>query len=224
MPSLEPAPGRLGRRGLRGVDPNRSGPDGAGGPEGLADVPGPDGGGQAVLGVVGLAGHLGHVVEREHGGHGAEDLLPGDAEVLGVGLEDRGRDEVPTGQGRIGRTLALVGQAGPLGGARVDVALDPVPLLGGDQGAHGDLGIEARADADPLGLVHEPGQHLVVDGPLDEDAAARGADLALVAEDAQALPATAAARSASANTMLGLLPPSSSVTRFRESAQVRMMC
>ena len=36
-------------------------------------------------------------------------------------------------------------------------------------------------------------------------------------------PGTAAARSASANTMFGLLPPSSSVTRFNWSAQVRMM-
>ncbi len=40
----------------------------------------------------------------------------------------------------------------------------------------------------------------------------------------QALPGMASARSASAKTMLGLFPPSSRVTRFSESAQVRMMC
>ncbi len=81
MPDLlEAAPHRLAGRRLAVVDPDHAGPDGPGGARSaLRDVAGPDRRRQAVLGVVGHGGHLVDVVEREHGGDRAEDLLAGDA-------------------------------------------------------------------------------------------------------------------------------------------------
>lgn len=59
------------------VDEDHPGLDAACQAMGLADVLGPDVGGQAVFHVVGQAQRLGFVLERDQADHRAEDLLPG---------------------------------------------------------------------------------------------------------------------------------------------------
>ena len=77
------------------VDEDHPGLDAACQAMGLADVLGPDVGGQAVFHVVGQAQRLGFVLERDQADHRAEDLLLGDAHaVVHVG-EHRGLDELP---------------------------------------------------------------------------------------------------------------------------------
>ncbi len=58
-------------------------------------------------------------------------------------------------------------------------------MLFADQRAHLGFAVERRAEPDTFRLLHHRVDELVVDGLLDQDAAARRADFALVDEDAE---------------------------------------
>ncbi len=79
--------------------------------------------------------------------------------------------------------LAAGGELGALLHADANVALDPLELLGGDQRAHVGGRVGGRADRDPLCQLDQPGDHLIVDWPGDQQPAAGSAHLALVEED-----------------------------------------
>ena len=109
--SLEAAPAGLGGGGLGVVDPHHAGPDGPGGAEGLAHVPGPDGGGQAVLGVVGQPVTSSMSSKGRTVATGPKISSRAMRQVLELGLEDGRGHEVAAGQRRVRRALAGVGQS-----------------------------------------------------------------------------------------------------------------
>ena len=100
---------------------------------------------------------------------------------------------------------------------------DLLALLRGDQRAHLGRVVLGVADAHAARRADEQLDEAVVGGALDEDARARAAVLAGVAEDgvgrARRPPRS---RSASAKTTFADLPPSSSVTRLIVAAAPRM--
>lgn len=170
------------------VDEDHPGLDAACQAMGLADVLGPDVGGQAVFHVVGQAQRLGFVLERDQADHRAEDLLLGDAHaVVHVG-EHRGLDELPLAQVRrqAGRTLQAAGhQGGAFLEADADVAGDLVVVGLGDHRADLGLRVLRIADDQAPGARGELGDELRVDALLDEDATAGGAALAVQREDGE---------------------------------------
>ena len=87
------------------------------------------------------------------------------------------------------------------------------------------MGSSGSAGTQLLRALDELDDEVVVHALLHQQPRTGGAHLALAVEDApQWHPSAAASRSASANTMFGDLPPSSSVSRFSVSAAVRMRC
>ncbi|MNH18620.1 hypothetical protein D3C79_783300 [compost metagenome] len=154
----------------------------------LADVLGPDVGGQAVFGVIGQAQRFGFVLELDQAHHRAKDFFLGDAHLV-VDVGKYGRlDELAFGQvsRQIGRALQATGeQAGAFLDADLDVAGDLVVVRLGDHRA--DLGFRVGrvADNQAFGAGGEFGDELVVDGFLDEDAAAGGAAFAVQREDGE---------------------------------------
>src|SRR5207249_4678054 len=81
---------------------------------------------QAVPAVVGDLDALLLAVERDRHADGPEDLVLGDSHGVGHVRKEGGLEEEPSVH--IGRAAAAAGQAGALGRARGDVALDPLPL------------------------------------------------------------------------------------------------
>src|SRR5215216_1703388 len=149
---------------------------------GVGDVAGPQARGEAVLGVVCAAGDLLQVVEGHRDQDGAEDLLAGDPHRVLDADEERRLDEVAAAVGAVGRSPR--GDLGALLDARVDVALDAVELLLGDEGAELGAGVEARADLCLAGVVGQALGHFVEEVALDEQARAGVAGLAGVEVDA----------------------------------------
>src|SRR5690606_39931036 len=90
-----------------------------------------------------------------------------------------------------GQVVALrqVGRAGPAGGqgglvlAGLHVAHHPLVVLGVDQGADLGGGVGGGPDLDVLGPLHVPGDEVVVDGAVDQDAGGGGAPLPVEGED-----------------------------------------
>ena len=139
----------------------------------------------------------------------------GDAHVVVDAVEDRRHEVRAVGQGRIVGRRAADDDRRALALADLDVVRDPVALLEADE--RPDLGrlVGRVADLDVPGRRGEQLDDLVVDGALDEDPAPGAAVLA--ARCRRPSTATRAAnfsRSASAKTMFGLLPPSSSEIFF----------
>ena len=94
-----------------------------------------------------------------------------------------------------------------------------IELLAADQRTHLRRAIERRGRAViVLRLLDHRVDELLVDRPLDQNAAAGRADLALVDEHAEQRAVDAASKSASAKKMFGDLPPSSSEIFFSVSA------
>src|SRR6266511_3807233 len=165
------------------VDPDGAGAQPLGDLDGPGGVAAPDGAGQPVVGVVGDRDRLLVAVERDHRQHRPEDLLLGDA-CRGVDVgEDGGRVVVAALVPLDGDAVAAGDQLGALLLADAHVALHPFELLGGDQRAHVGGRLARGADGDALGDLDQAGDHLVVDRPGDQQAAAGGAHLALVEED-----------------------------------------
>ena len=145
------------------------------------DVPGPlhvvgeDGRVEPVDGVVGDGDGVLLVLRRDHAQHRPEDLLLRDRRGVVDVAEDGGLNEPAPVE--VLRPAAAGRQRGSFRHALGDVALDPVALALGDQGAHVGLGVERVAD---LHLGEDAGQRvdeLVVAVLADDDPRQRGADL-----------------------------------------------
>src|ERR1700688_337463 len=148
----------------------------------LADVAGPDAGGEAVDVGVGLLHRVLDVAERDHHQHRSEDLLPRHGHVVAHPVED-GRLHEPA-LAADGRRLAAVSDPRTLAAAGLDVAQHALALLGRHQRAETRLGVERIARDQAAGAFHQALDQLGVDLLLDEEARAGGADLALAVEDA----------------------------------------
>ena len=153
---------------------------------GLADVLGPDVGGQPVFGVVGQLQGLGFILERDQAHHRPEDFLLGDAHpVIHVGKHRR-LDKLAAAQVRrqVGRTLQATGQQrGAFLQTDLDIAGDLVVMGLGDHRADLGLRVLGVAHDQALGSRREFGDKLRVDAFLDKDPAASGATLAVEGED-----------------------------------------
>src|SRR5262245_19409733 len=139
-------------------------------------VAGPDAGGEPVVGVVGDADRpLLLVVERNHAGDRAEELLARDPHVVADARVDGGRDEPALAQLGALRERAARDRHGPFRAGDLVVLLHLLVLCA--RGHRSDHRVVAGAEPDRgKGLRHGPGQ-LVVDRPLDHDARAGEADL-----------------------------------------------
>src|SRR5262249_34514972 len=116
-----------------------------------------------------------------HAHHRAEDLFLGDLHVVLDVDEHRRLDEVALAADAV----AAAQQAGALALAGLDVAHDPLALLGADLRPLLGVHVERAAHLARLGLLHEAVDELVVDLALDEQPAAGAAALALVEEQAE---------------------------------------
>ena len=122
------------------------------------------------------------------------------------------------GAARIARTVGA--RAGALGAGDVDVTEHLLELRAVTLRALLAGGVERVAAHHRLGARRERGDKAFVDGALDQEARRLGALLALLREDEpEGAGNNGVEVGTSAKTMLGDLPPSSSVTRLRlESA------
>ena len=162
-------------------------------------------------------------VERDDRHDRPEDLLLRDPHVVRHVVEDRRHQVCAIGERRIRRRLASDHDLGALLEADLDVVADPLSLLLADERA--DLGRvgERVADLDVPRRVGEQLDDLVVHRALHEDPAPGAAVLAAVVEALYGDSRANFSRSASAKTMLGLLPPSSSEIFFTFAEASRMI-
>src|SRR5207244_333031 len=151
---------------------------------GSENIPGPDGRGQAVVRVVRDAQRIRLVVEWDHGGDGTEDLLARDpGRVVDVIKDRRLHEEAPVE--RAARGAAAADSQLRLAAADLLILPNAIEVLAADERAHPGVALHRRADLDRTRLLDHRVDELLVDGPLHEDAAASGADLALIHEDAE---------------------------------------
>src|SRR6266508_2442174 len=122
---LEPAERSGGVEDIVAVDPEGPRADAVGDGVRLADVAGPDGGGQAVLGRVPPVDDLIDVVELQDRQDRPEDLLAGDRHAIRDVVEDRRLDE----EALVAETRAAGDALGPLCIALVDVRHDRIVLV-----------------------------------------------------------------------------------------------
>ncbi len=149
-------------------------------PHRSADVAGDHGCGQAVGTIVSKCQNLAFFIECEHRKDGPEDFLARDFYRILYLVENRRADEVTSLQPL--RHLRTIDQFGIALAAR-DIALHAFLLPRGDQWAHGRCRIHLIAEFDALSVVDHFLKHFVVDLFVQEQPGARGADLALVAEN-----------------------------------------
>src|SRR5690606_9830049 len=229
------------------VDPHRARAEQAREPVRPTDILRPDARGEAVFGGVREVRRLLLVVEGHDRQHDALPIFPGKG-VLGLhAIEDRRLDPVTLLLALVRRPRPAEPQLRALLPGTGDVTQDPSHMLVGDQRTVPRLRIERVAGLEGAGAGHQAIQQLIVDRAVHEQPRARRAALPRVVENpgmrpppgrvqapaghhCPALkqipacsPRTAATRSASGNTTLGDLPPSSSDTRFSEAAASRMI-
>lgn len=155
-------------------------------PVGPFQVTGEDVGGKAVLGVVRLPQGVLFVLKRDGHEDGPEDLLLGDFHVV-LPHENRGEEVVPPGE-----VLPPEGGLGPLPAheeprpfllPRLDVAQDPLEVLGVDQGPHLRLGVQGVAHPDGPGPFRHPPHEVLKDLLLHEEPGACRAPFPVEGED-----------------------------------------
>src|ERR1039458_935218 len=179
---LVATPRRFKVGGLHVIDPDNAGANLLAHAESLEDVARPDGSGQTERGVIGDAQAIGFVVEGNDGGNGAEDFFARDAGRVVDVIEDRRFNVIA-----LGETLRAIAAGGNLGFFLADflVAADAVVLFLADQRTHFRFTFHRRTEFDQLGFLGHGLDELLVDGTLDEDAAAGRTDFALVDEDTE---------------------------------------
>lgn len=142
----------------RTVDPHGAGPELAGNVVSLADVLGPDTGGETVDRVVGTLDDLIDLGVLHDRHHGAEDLLAGDGHVIGHVGEDGGGHEVAL----VAHAGTADSHAGALLLADVDEVQNALHLLLRDLGTLLGLGVERVAHPPLLGELSALLNELVV--------------------------------------------------------------
>src|ERR1700733_3009073 len=137
---------------------------------------------QPESGVVGRLQHLLVAVERDHRYHRAEYLLAGDPHVAGGVDHDGGLNEVTV--------VAPPGSAGhdldALLASQTDVPGHAIEVLLGDQGTHLRIAVQPGADLQRLRVVGDTGDDVVIVRPLNVQAGAGDAALALADESGHA--------------------------------------
>src|SRR2546428_5091214 len=177
-----PAPGRLHVGRLHVIDPHDAGAQRLYDAESFVDIARPDGSGEAVRRVIGDANGFGFAIKGDYGGDRAKDFFAGDARAVFHIIKDRRLDVV---------TLAeLPGPRTADGNFRflpsdLEVRSDTVVLLFANEWTHLGLALERRTKLDALGLFRHGFDKFGIDFFLDENAAARGANFALIDEHAE---------------------------------------
>src|SRR5262245_5429548 len=145
--------------------------------EGAMHVTGEDRGRQSVARSIVQRDRVLEAAHLHHRQHRTEDLLDGDPRVAGDAAEDRGPEEMPARERRLGGDRAS-GNQRALALADLDVAAHRLDLRLIDQ--RSDLGgrIEAVTETQRLGLGGDPFDQGVVDALVDQHPAARRAALA----------------------------------------------
>ena len=177
---LVAAPRRFAVGRVVGVDPGDARAQRLDDPHRPGDVAGPDRAGQSVDRVVGDGYGLGFGLEWDDDEHRPEDLLLGHPHPV-VDVDEDGRLVVVAAALQ---PMAAGGQLGALLQADLDVALDRVELLLGDQRSHLARLFGRRSDADRHGARDEFADEAVVDGTLHEQPGTGRTDLARAGEDA----------------------------------------
>src|SRR5450830_1061161 len=220
---LHAAKRRADREQLVGVDPDGTGLQGLTQAPGCLVVARPDARGQAEHVVVALGHQVGLIAPGQQGQHGAEDLFLAHAGAVGQAF-DHGGGVVAAAfeQGALGPHTPGQ-QLAPLVQAQLHIALDRGAVSLVDQGAHLGAFAGRVAHAQRLHAGQQAGLEFGIDAFMHKGPRAGNARLTRGAEDAYSTPATAWSRSASAHTMVGDFPPSSSEVGMSFSAARRAM-
>ena len=195
------------------VDAVGAGADGGRDVEAVCDVGGPHRTGQPVVGVVGDADRVVLVAVAQHRQHRAENLLPGDAHVVGgVGEQRR---LARTSRARTGSRSPPSDDAGAFAAARLDVVLDAALLALGDK--RSDVGRLVGRVADLQRATScRPARRRPrrVDASLTRMRVCATQAWPLFIRPADFRPATVLPMSASSRMIAADLPPSSRLTRL----------
>jgi hypothetical protein len=153
-------------------------------------------GGETEFGGVGALDGIGFGVEDFEGRDRAEDFLLDDAGADVPGLEQGWPAERSGGQGAIGHGTAAHDRLG-VGEGRLDQAVDAGDVGLADERSHIRFRVHPVADADAFGQARQARADFTGHSALHQDPLSR---------------------SASSNTIIGVLPPSSRFIRLRVAA------
>src|ERR1017187_8354051 len=179
---LVAAPRRFDVGRLHVIDPDDAGAERFHHAEGFVDVARPDSAGEPVGRVVGDADGVGFAVERNYGRDRAEDLFASDARTV-IHIVENSRLDIVA----LVKLLRPAATDGDLSFflADFEISGDAVVLLFADQRSHLGVALKRRAELNVLGLFGHGLDECRIDLLFDKDAAARGADFALVDKDAE---------------------------------------
>src|SRR6266542_2230802 len=178
---LVAAPWRFDVGRLHVIHPHDAGPQVPDGSHRPKDVTRPDRGGKTEVGVVRDPQRIGLVVEWNDARDGSEDFLARDPIRVVHVVEDRRLDEVAVLEIRARRPASAECQLGFL---LTDVLIraHAIELLPTDERAHFRRAVERRSNRNAPRLLDHGVDELLVNRPLHQNAASRGAQLALVEE------------------------------------------
>ncbi len=150
--------------------------------KGFIDVACPDGRREAVRRVVGDANGVGFAFEGNHRSDGAEDFFARNACVV-IDVVENGRLDIEA----LAKLLGASAAGGNFGFflAEFEIRADAVVLLFADQRTHLGFAIERSTKLNALGLLRHGVDEFRIDFLFDEDAAAGGADFALIDKHAE---------------------------------------
>src|SRR6267143_1532704 len=176
---LVAAPRRFDVGRLHVIDPYDAGAERLHDAEGFVNVARPNRGREAVGSVVRDANRLRFAFERNHRGHGTENFFPSDARAVVDGVEDCrlaviSFDESPRPSAADGHLRFFF--------PNLKVGADTVVLLLAHQRPHLRFALHRCAELDALGLFRHGFDKFWIDSLFNQDAAARGANLALIDE------------------------------------------
>src|SRR5256714_11917799 len=164
------------------INPDDSGAQRFNYAERFIDIAGPDGGSEPVGRVVGDTNGFGFVVKGDYAGNGTEDFFASDARGV-FDVVKNGRLEV-VASAELFRAATTGGDFGFFF-ADLEIRTDAVVLLFADQRAHLGVTVERTTELDALGFFGHGLDEFGVDFLLDEDAAASGANFALIDKDSE---------------------------------------
>src|SRR3990172_232838 len=170
-------------QGHVGIDPHTACSELARNPVRPLDVAGPNGGGQAIPGLVRQSDAFFLGAERDNRCHLPGDFFAGDAHVIPDVIEDGRHVEVTLLKRRVIGAAAADSQGGALLQPALDEVFDGLDLIARDHRPHVDRPIHRVSHAQPAGVLCHPSDEFIVNVLLDDDAGARRAHLPGVEED-----------------------------------------